>query len=133
MPPRILKGMDGIDLLKRDALIRRNAKILAAKREYYKELRAIKALQGKLGIGQPGRPRKVVVTEDPTLKPTTVARDILLEGKAMTIMELTIEAQRRGCRSADDPRVVAHAIRSGLQYYRRQFRKDQDGRWMVGS
>ena len=39
-----------------------------------------------------------------------------MEGKAMTITELTIEAQRRGCRSSDSPRVVAHAIRNGLPY-----------------
>jgi len=41
-----------------------------------------------------------------------VARAILLEGKPMTLVELTIEVQRRGCRSLDDPRIVAKAIRN---------------------
>ena len=123
--------MDAIEILKRDALMRRNAKILAAKREYHSALKAIRTCQGKLGIRQPGRPRKVVATEDPTLKAATVARDILLEGKAMTLAELTLEVQRRGCRSADDPRVVAHAIRSGLAYHRRHFKRDAEGRWSI--
>ncbi len=65
------------------------------------------------------------------MKATTVAREILLEGKPLTMVELTLEVQRRGCRSLDDPRAMAHAIRSGLQYYRRQFKRDRDGRWMI--
>ena len=124
--------MDGIDLLKRDALLRRNAKILAAKREYHNELKAIKVLGRKLGVCMPGRPRKAVVTEDASLKATTVAIAVLMEGKRLTLRELTLEVQRRGCRSADDYRPVAHAISSGLQHYRRHFRKDEAGRWMVG-
>jgi hypothetical protein len=70
--------MEAIELLKRDALLRRNAKILAAKRDYYNELKAIKTLGRKLGVGLPGRPRKPVVTEDASLKVATVARMILL-------------------------------------------------------
>jgi hypothetical protein len=64
------------------------------------------------------------------LKATTVAREILLEGKPMTLVELTIEVQRRGCRSQDDPRAVAHALRSGLRYHR-GFKRDGEGRWAV--
>ncbi len=60
--------MNGIDLLKRDALIRRNAAILKAKREYHKELKAIKTLGRSLGVCEAGRPRKVIVTEDASLK-----------------------------------------------------------------
>ena len=77
----------------------------------------------------PGRPHKVVATEDASLKATTTAKQILLEGKAMTIMELATEAQRRGCRSADSPYVVAQVIRSGLRYYRRHLKRDEAGRW----
>jgi hypothetical protein len=120
--------MDGIDLLRQQALINRNAAILKAKRDYHAALKEINKLRGKLRLKPHGRPRKVA--EDPTLKPTTVARDILMEGKAMTITELTVEAMRRGCRSSDDPRVVAHAIRSGLRYYRRHFKRDDQGRWV---
>ena len=122
--------MDGIDLLKHQALAKRNAAILAAKREYHAALREIAAIKLKLGIRPPGRPRKRLPAGDPNLKATTVAKEVLREGKPMTIVELTLEVQRRGCRSLDDPRVVAHAIRSGLQHYRREFKRDGAGRWI---
>jgi hypothetical protein len=122
--------MDGIDLLRREALLKRNAAILAAKREYHAALKEIKALQRKVGLKRPGRPRKIVASDYSGLKATTVAREILVEGKPMTIVELTLEVQRRGCRSQDDPRTVGHAIRSGLRYGR-GFRKDREGRWSV--
>jgi hypothetical protein len=122
--------MDGIEQLKRDALLKRNAAILAAKREYHAALKEIKALQSKLGLKRPGRPRKIVASDYSGLKATTVAREVLLEGKPMTLAELTIEVQRRGCRSADDPRAVAKAIRSGLRYGGR-FKRGRDGRWEV--
>jgi hypothetical protein len=125
--------MDGIELLRQQALLKRNATILAAKREYHVTLKEIAALQRKIGVKRPGRPRKIVASDYSGLKATTVAREVLLEGKPMTIVELTLEVQRRGCRSLDEPRAVAHAIRSGLQYYRRQFRKDHTGRWMVAA
>ncbi len=123
--------MDGIDLLRQQALAKRNAAILAAKRQYHATLKEIKALQRKVGLKRPGRPRKIVASDYSGLKATTVAREVLLEGKPMTIVELTLEVQRRGCRSLDDPRAVAHAIRSGLQYYRRQLKRDRNGRWLV--
>lgn len=123
--------MDGIDLLRRQALLKRNAAILAAKREYQAALKEIAALARKLDVKRRGRPRKIIASDYSGLKATTVAREILLEGRPMTLVELTIEVQRRGCRSWDDPRVVAHAIRSGLQHYRREFVKDQAGRWTV--
>lgn len=130
-PYRNYSGMEAIELLKRDALLRRNAKILAAKRDYHKEIKAIKTMGRSLGIGLMGRPRKAApVTEDASLKATPTALKILREGKAMTIMELALEAQRRGCRSADSPRAVAHAIRSGLRYHRHHF-KVVAGRWSV--
>ena len=122
--------MDGIDLLRREALTKRNAKILPAKREYHNALKEIAALRRKLGVRPPGRPRKRLPAGDPNLKATTVAREVLLEGKPMSLAELTIEVQRRGCRPLDDPRTVSHAIRSGLQHYRRQF-KVEAGRWSL--
>jgi hypothetical protein len=123
--------MDGIDLLRRQALLKRNAAILAAKREYHATLKEIAALGRKIGVKQRGRPRRIVASDYSGLKATTVAREILLEGKPMTMVELTLEVQRRGCRSLDDPRAVAHAIRSGLQHYRRTFKRDGDGRWTI--
>jgi hypothetical protein len=42
--------MDGIDLLKAQALAKRNAAILAAKREYHAALKQIAALKHRMGI-----------------------------------------------------------------------------------
>jgi hypothetical protein len=123
--------MDGIDLLRTQALAKRNAAIMAARREYHAALKEINVLKRKLGLKPMGRPRKIIASDYAGLKATTVAREILLEGKPMTMVELTLEVQRRGCRPLDSPRDVAHAIRSGLKHYRREFRKDNAGRWSV--
>jgi hypothetical protein len=123
--------MDGIDLLRQQALAKRNAATQAARREYHAAIKEINALARKLNLKPEGRPRKRLPAGDPNLKATTVARDVLREGKPMGIVELTIEVQRRGCRPLDDPRAVAHAIRSGLANCRREFRKDDKGRWAV--
>jgi len=123
--------MDGIDLLRREALLKRNATILAAKREYAASLKEIKLLQRKLGLKRPGRPRRIVASDYSGLRPTTLAVEILREGKPMSLAELTIEVQRRGCRSMDDPRAVAKAIDSGLRQHARRFKRDEKGRWSV--
>jgi hypothetical protein len=122
-----------IDLLKREALLRRNAAILKAKRDYYHDLKVIKQIGRGVGLCMVGRPRKVEVTEDASLKATAVARQILMEGHRMTLRELTLEVQQRGCRSADDYRAVSHAINTGLSNYRRHFKRDEAGRWAVCS
>ena len=125
--------MDGIDLLRQQALAKRNARIRAAKREYHEALKDIAALQRKLSIKQRGRPAKTIASDYSGLRATTVAREVLLEGKPMSLAELTIEVQRRGCRSVDDPRAVAHAIDCGIRYYRELFKRDQAGRWALSS
>ena len=51
--------------------------------------------------------------------------------KAWSLVELTIEVQRRGCRSQDNPRAVANAVYGGLTYYRKQLKRDENGRWAV--
>src|SRR4051812_14720227 len=106
--------MEGIELLRQQALLRRNAAIRAARREYHTALKEINALARKLRANKSHKVAKVLPSDYSGLKPTTVALEILREGKPMTLAELTIEVQRRGCRSADDPRPVAHAIDNGL-------------------
>src|SRR3954465_3006214 len=125
--------MDGIELLRAQALTKRNTAIPAARRGFRAALKEINALARKLNLKPQGRPRKRLPAGDPMLKATTVAREVLLEGKPLTIVELTLEVQRRGCRPSDDPRAVAHAIRSGLQHYRREFKRDEAGRWEVSA
>jgi hypothetical protein len=123
--------MDGIDLLRQQALTRRNAAIQAAKQQYHATLKEIAALARKLNLKPMGRPCKIGAVDYTGLKATTVAMEILREGKAWSLAELTIEAQRRGCRSHDDPRAVANAVASGLTYYRKQLKRDENGRWSV--
>jgi hypothetical protein len=123
--------MDGIDLLRREALARRNAVILAAKREYQATLREIGLLSKRLNLKRRGRPPKIVSVENALLRPTTVARQILDEGKPMTLVELTIEVQRRGCRPLDHPSLVAKAIDGGLRNHGKRYRKDGGGRWAL--
>ena len=122
--------MDGIELLRQQALLKRNATILAAKREYAASLKEIKLLQRKLDLKRPGRPRKIVASDYSGLRATTLAVEILREGRPMSLAELTIEVQRRGCRSMDDPRALAKCIDSGLYNHRREFKRVA-GRWTV--
>lgn len=76
--------MDGIEQLKRQALLKRNAAILAAKREYQAALQEIASLNRKLQIRRRGRQPKVVASDYSGLRATTVAKEILMEGKPMT-------------------------------------------------
>jgi hypothetical protein len=123
--------MDGIELLLQQALTKRDTAILEAKREYQYALRQIRQLKAKLRLRAPSTLRRIAPGEHPSLKATTVARAILLEGRPMTMVELVLEVQRRGCRSGDHPRAVAHAIRAGLRYYSREIRRDDNGRWAM--
>ena len=123
--------MDGIDLLLQQARTRRDTAILEAKREYQYAVREIGQLRDKLRLREPAKPRRIAPGEHPSLKATTVARAILMEGRPMTMVELTLEVQRRGCRSGDSPRAVFHAIQEGLRYYSRHFKRDEAGRWSI--
>jgi hypothetical protein len=123
--------MDGIELLLDQARTKRDTAILEAKREYHYALRQIRELRRKLRLRPPSKPRRIAPGEHPSLKATTVARAILLEGRPMTMVELVIEVQRRGCRTGDRPRAVAHAIRTGLRYYSREIKQDENGSWLL--
>jgi hypothetical protein len=117
--------MDGIAILRSQALQKRNATILAAKREYTLTLKEITTLQRRLNLKSPKSPRSPLSARNVV----AVAREILAEGTPMSTPALTLEVQRRGCRSFDDPRDVGRAIRAGLRYHRRKFRRGADGRW----
>jgi hypothetical protein len=95
--------MDGFEQLKRNALLKRNEAILKARREYHAMLKEKTTLQRRMNAKRPGRPRKSDASDFPGLA-SRVAREILLEGKPMTLVELTLEVQRRGCRSLEATR-----------------------------
>src|SRR5262245_2287234 len=111
--------MDGIALLRAQALSKRNETIRAAKREYTLTLKEIATLQRRLNLKSPKSP----TTPSSARNVVAVAREILSEGTPMSTPELVLEVQRRGCRSFDDPRDVGRAIRAGLRYHARKFRK----------
>jgi hypothetical protein len=131
--------MDAIDLLKRQAVTKRDKAILDARREYRTAIQEIRALARRLGIERRGRRRqagydRLIAGGDDSCHGMTVvasAELILLEGRPLTMIELAIEVQRRGCRSRDDSRAVAKAIRNGFAYHRKRFRRDRNGRWSV--
>jgi hypothetical protein len=59
------------------------------------------------------------------------AESILKEGTPLTLVELTLEVQARGCRTGDNPRAVAHAIRGAFYYHRNRFQRDAKLRWSL--
>lgn len=72
--------MDGIALLRVEAIQKRNATILAAKREYALTLKEIAVLQRRLNLKSPKSPRSPLSARNVV----AVAREILNEGKPMT-------------------------------------------------
>ena len=59
------------------------------------------------------------------------AETVLRESGPLTIVELVIALQSRGCRSFDDPRKLAKCLRSSFYYHRERIRKDRQGRWAL--
>ena len=59
------------------------------------------------------------------------AEVVLREGEPLRLTELTLEVMARGCRAGDDPRAVAHAIRSAMRYHKCSFMRDKAGRWRL--
>jgi hypothetical protein len=56
---------------------------------------------------------------------------ILLDKQPLTLPEIVVEMQQRGCRSLDDPIRVSKALRGSFRYHRKRFSRDADGRWSV--
>jgi hypothetical protein len=130
---------DTIELLRRQALDWRNVAISAAKREYYSAMKAIRDLERKVRDERRGRRMESVYDQPLGPVRNTLGRktmiasvaEVLGEGKPMSLPELTIELQRRGVRSRDDPRVVANSVRVSLR--NKRFKRDDKGRWSVVS
>ena len=62
---------------------------------------------------------------------TKAAETVLRESQPLTIIELVIALQRRGCRTYDNPRKVAKCLRSAFYYHRERFRQDAEKRWSI--
>jgi hypothetical protein len=89
----IVPDMDGIDLLRQQAFVRRAAAIQAAKRDYHAALVEIAALVRKLNLKQRGRPCKIGAKDYTRLEAASLAMEILREGKAWSLVELTIDSR----------------------------------------
>jgi len=125
--------MDAFATLKLQAREKRDKAIAAAQSEYVGTLCEISRLSRRLHRGR-SRPRNYGVRDGQSYDTMTVIRAaelVLLEGTPLTIAELTVEIQARGCRTQDNPRTVARAIRSSLAYHRGRFVKDKAGRWTL--
>jgi sRNA-binding protein len=110
----------------------------AAREEYNRDLAEI----NKLAKSLVGRPRKRPHSTrslrasggvDFSELYVSEAVAVVLSDSAMTLTELTLEIQRRGCRGQDDPRKVAHAIRAAMLYHRAKYKRDKAGRWSAVS
>jgi hypothetical protein len=120
-------------ILRRQAREKRDAAIARAKAEYRHSIIEIDRMARVMGA--PRRRRGRYMPGDglsyPTMSTIRAAEMVLLEGKPLTLAELTLEVQHRGCRAGDDPRRVANAIRGAFSYQHEKFSRDKAGRWSV--
>lgn len=133
--------METIDLLLQQARNKRDKAIKAINRQYRIESQEIRALKRRLNLAGRGRPRQTaydrqIAGGNNSCHGMTVigtVRLILGEGKPLTLVELTIEVQRRGCRTYDDSRAVAKAVHSAVSGHRDRFKRDEAGRWSAAN
>lgn len=130
--------MKPIDQLLLEAEQQREADIEQAKIDYAAKVREIRALEQKLRrlnwperygprvlrLPKPGAPIRC-------MNALQAAYTVLGEGKPMTLVELVVTIQERGCRTGDDPDRVLRCIRENFRYHRDRFVEDCEGRWLV--
>ena len=120
--------------LRSQAKAKRNRAMRAVRDEYNRDLREITKLANKL-VGcprkRPHSTRAVRARGDVPFCELYISEaiSVVLRDSAMTLTELTLEIQQRGCRQHDDPRKVMHAVRGSLLYHRERYKRDKAGRW----
>jgi hypothetical protein len=128
--------MDAYAMLRLQARAKRDRAIRAARADYAHALTEITKLSKAIRQKRPAaiEARSVRSGDDKPFSDMSAieaAERVLLEGEPLRLTELTLEVQARGCRAGDDPRAVAHAIRSAFRYHHNRFRRDKAGRWGV--
>jgi len=123
-------------MLRLQARAKRDRAIRAARADYAHTLAEISKLSKAIRQKRPTAMelRSVRSGDDRPFSDMTAieaAERVLLEGEPLRLTELTLEVQARGCRAGDDPRAVAHAIRSAMRYHGNRFTRGKDGRWVV--
>ena len=131
--------MDTYQLLRSKAREKRDRLILHARAEYHQTVKELDKVLRSLGepgaIGCRYKGIQIRVCGDGQslmgMTATKAAETVLRESGPLTIVELVIALQSRGCRSFDDPRKLAKCIRAAFYYHRERIRKDRQGRWSV--
>jgi hypothetical protein len=130
--------MKPIEQLLLEAEQHRDADIEQAKVNYAVKVREIRALEQKLKrlnypekfgprvlrLPKPGAPIRC-------MNALQAAHAILSEGKALTLVEIVVAMQERGCRSNDIPDRILRCIRESFRYHQDRFIEDCEGRWTV--
>jgi hypothetical protein len=125
--------MDPLKLLRDKARQTRDRAIYNARAEYRETMRQLSTLCRQLSAGEYTRLGNQMPT-DFSLNGMPVVRAaaiILLEKQPLTLAEIVVEMQKRGCRSLDDPIRVSKTLRSSFRYQRGKFVHDAGGRWSV--
>lgn len=127
--------MNPYSLLLDEARRKRDDAIARARAEYRQAVIEIDRLGRKLnGTGRKNRYTASLRGDGSTFSSMTTTRaaeEVLRACGPMTITEIALEVQRRGCRATEPPRTVAHTIRSALAYHSERFVRGDDGKWAV--
>ncbi len=126
-----------IDQLIAKAAAKRDASILLIEQDYESTVRRIRTLGKKL---EPSKPKRLGVREIKAVRSGTpfrrlnsvqAAHAVLSEGKPMTLVELVVALQSRGCRRGHNPHRVLRTLRECFRYHRDKFVQDAEGRWSI--
>ncbi len=126
--------MDALDQLRAAARDRRDEAMQHAQDQYQQTIRTLKSVERRLRKPRRRKPRYNGVNKGEDFSKLTTKRAaelVLCELGPLSLGELVIEVQRRGCRPHDEPRIVGHAINSSLSYHKGRFSRDGEGRWAV--
>lgn len=112
-------------MLRADARAKRDETIQVARAECRRTLAQLRSIAKRLD--EPVRRNEPY---QGGLSSTVYAEQILAEQGPLTLLELAVEAQRRGYRPDDTPKRVLHAFRTSMRYHTGRFCKIGE-RWGV--
>lgn len=127
--------MNTLEQLVLEARQRRDASIAKAHKRYKKRLEVINRKSRPVKLVSPKMrqrfPQRRLGPDGDYSKMYTIeaGEHVLRELGPMTLIELTIEVQRRGCRSGDCHLKVENTLRVSLIYHSERFSRDEAGRW----
>lgn len=135
--PQYLAGMKPIDELILEAEQKRDYLIEQAKRECLATIREIRALEKRLRqIAWTGKygPRQVKPVRPGTpiyCMNLVQAAIAVLSEQPMTMVELVLAIQDRGCKADVAPQRVLRSLQENFRYHKDTFTQDAEGRWGI--